>query len=303
MTWRVTRVSAPEADAAAWLEALNACFPGWGGPERFAWCFLRAFDGIVPDALFFVEEGRPVAGAGVVYRTLELADGRRTRVAVMSGAWTLPEARGRGAFTRLIAATCEAGAARGASLFVGFVTEGNVSRKRLDALGALMVPSVYARSEGRRADAPPGDDLGSPRREDFTPVPGCARFVYGAAEWRGQFVDRPGGVRAVGAARRYAALVEESRDLGILALSPGDDAAAFASLAALAARSGRSAFAFSTHARAARALASAGYAVATRGFVGFLPCARTSVAEALGVSDDGEARALLDLDLQGGDRM
>jgi hypothetical protein len=296
---------APQADAAAWLEALETCFPGWGGAPRFDWCFRRTVAGRVPDALFLEEDGRLLAGAGVTYRTLELGDGRRLPVAIMTGAWTLPAARGRGAFTRLVAATRETGAGRGAPLFVGFVTEGNVSRRRLAALGALMLPSVYARFRAPSGPSPDVTEIGEPRAAPFLPKPGRARFAYDEEEWRGQFVGRPGVVRAVGAAGSFAALVEEATDLRILALAaaPAAQASAYAALARHAARSARAAFAFATHADALKSLEAGGFSVAARGFVGFLPTAAATIADALGAADEGVARRLLDLDLSDGDRM
>lgn len=305
MTWRVTCIPAPDADAGPWLAALNACFPGWGGAERFDWCFRRVVSGRVPEALFLEEDGRLLAGAGVTYRTLELADGRRVAVAIMTGAWTLPEARGRGAFTRLVAATCEAGAARGATLYLGFVTESNVSCRRLAALGATMLPSVYARSAAAAGPAASLEDLGEPHAVNFLAKPGRARFTYEADEWRGQFVGRPGVVHAVGVRGAFAALVEEAADMRILALAaaPGEEAAAYAALARHAALSGRAAFAFATQAGAARALADAGFSVTTRGFVAILPSSAATVADAVGAADEAEARRLLDLDLADGDRM
>lgn len=310
MTWRVTRMPAPDADADTWLAALNVCFPGWGGEARFDWCFRRAVSGRVPDAVFLEEDGRLLAGAGVTYRILELADGRRVAVAIMTGAWTLPEARGRGAFTRLVAATCEAGAARGAPLFLGFVTESNTSRRRFEALGAAMLPSVYTRSAAAPASTATLEDLGEPHAADFLPKPGRARFTYDAEEWRGQFVARPGTVRAVGVRGAFAALVEDAADMRILAVStalreaaPGEQARAFAALARHAALSGRSAFAFATGAGVTGAIAGAGFSVAARGFVGILPSSAASVADALGAADEAAARRLLDLDLSDGDRM
>lgn len=301
MSLAVSHLGAAAVDERAWLDALNLCFPGWGGADRFAWCFRRVGAGRTPDALTLADRGRTIAGTGLTYRTLALTDGRRVPAAIMTGSWTLPEARGRGAFTRLVEESRAAAAAQGAPILLAFVTEGNASRRRLEAAGAEMLPSFYCRAAGAASGAPDLEDLGEPDPAAFRAAPGFARFAYGDEEWRGQFVKRPGGVRVLGVRGSFAALVEEGPDRRVHALAapPSGAGGAHAALAADAARAGRATFAFTTRPAFAAELERLGFTIGG-GFVTALPSAAPSLSAAL---DTDDARRLLDLDLASGDRM
>src|SRR5258708_14792865 len=97
---RLRRVAASEIDPREYIEGANMAFGHWGDLPLFTWVFR---DGA--EILFLDDErGRAVAGSGIVYRTL----GSGQRAAIMTGSWTLPESRGRGALSRMAQATFEA---------------------------------------------------------------------------------------------------------------------------------------------------------------------------------------------------
>ena len=80
-------------DLAHYIECMNRCFPGWGGERMAAWAF-RGAD-------FLLHESGD-AGLALTWRDVELPDGAHAPAAIITGAWTLPEARGRGHFSQLI---------------------------------------------------------------------------------------------------------------------------------------------------------------------------------------------------------
>lgn len=215
-------------DRRYYLAALNHCFPGWGDERRFDWCFARALAGRKPDLLVLRDGGDPIAGSAITYRMLELTDGTRVRAGIMSGSWTLPAARGRGAFTRILHASREIALTRDAPLLLGFVTATNFSRQGLISAGALEIPSYYCRlSPGQRAVLP-------------APRVGAARFVYSEEEWRSQFLERPNEVERVGGAG-WNAILERSGATDRILHIEGDHQAAFDQLGAR----GRELFAYS----------------------------------------------------------
>lgn len=226
---RVTLHRADDVDRNAYLRGLNECFPGWGGDERFDWCFSRTMAGRLPD-LFVIRDGDAlVAGSALTYRTLELTDGSRVRAAIMTGSWTLPAARGRGAFTRLATASLETAHEREASMMLGFVTAVNASRRALVTLGAGEIPTYYCRLKG--TPTAPLPEVAQP----------SIRFVYSEDEWESQFVARPGGTERL-TGDGWSALIERAGTTDrILHLDGRRDAA----IAQLASR-GRELFLFAT---------------------------------------------------------
>lgn len=135
-------------DERVYLAALNQCFPHWGDRAMFDWCFTRESAGLSPDLLWLCAADGPVAGTANTYRQLRLANGRTVRAAIMTGSWTLPAARGLGAFTRIIAESRTLAAERHAGLLLAFVTTTNASFGRLRDAGAALFPTAYCRSAG-----------------------------------------------------------------------------------------------------------------------------------------------------------
>lgn len=222
------RVAAAAIDPREFVDGANRAFGHWGDASTFAWAFRGDAE------LLFLDEGdRALAGSGILWRMLPCDQ----RAAIIVGSWTLPEARGRGAFTRILNATYDIARERNA-LLLGFGRANNDSRRRFDALGASMVPTFYCRSTA----AKPSDEPIEPADPD--PSFFRSGFVYTPSEWREQFLERPGTIECVGVRDSWRAIVERSGDFDrVHAVS---DTAALPALAARAHGAGRRLFWFAT---------------------------------------------------------
>jgi hypothetical protein len=193
---RLRRVAAAEADPRDYLDGANRAFGAWGDEATFAWVFRGDAD------LLFVDDGdRILAGAGITRRTLTTGQ----PLAIMTGAWTSAEARGRGAFTRMVEEICAIAHERHA-VFLAFVRVENASRRALERLGAGFHPAFYCRSTTAAAH---GEDLRAvePNPDRFT-----SSFAYAAAEWRAQFLERPHADIACLGVDDGAAIVERTTE-------------------------------------------------------------------------------------------
>ena len=111
-------------DAEKTLPYLNACFPGWGDERSFRWVYQRAMQNQpAPDYLVLKEGEAVIAGSGVNYREVLLRNGRAVTAGIMTGSWTLPEARGKGCFNRMIQESVRLTEQRGGALLLAFVTQ------------------------------------------------------------------------------------------------------------------------------------------------------------------------------------
>jgi hypothetical protein len=243
---RLRRLAAAAADPGEWLAGANEAFSGWGDAATYAWAFRAGADLLYLDG----EDGRPVAGSALTYRTLTGA----VPAAVMTGSWTLPAARRRGAFGRLLAESQRIAGERGAVL-LGFGRRDNPSRRGFETAGATLHPTFYCRSTRAPLGAEPLDAL-APDPARF-PRAGTG-FVYDEAGWRAQFLARPGaGVDCLGRDGDWAALVEPAAGFDRVHAATGPRA--YAPLAARAHAAGRRLFVYTTEAATAQALAGLGF--------------------------------------------
>jgi hypothetical protein len=254
-------VNPPNMEA-AYLSGLNRCFADWGGGREYRWEFAREVGAPPADLLVLRDAGALAAGSAVVYRTVRTGQGDCI-VGVMSGSWTLPEARGRGAFSRVIVESRRLVAEHGGAALIAFVTHDNASRRRLVAAGCREVPTHYLFSTPdtpQPAGSPevrPGQlDLESLYRAHLQWVDGVAgaHLVYpSAAVWAGQFLERPLPVERVSVSGCQA-LVERSRTADrVLWLVGSEPGPALAGLLGRALGAGRQLFLFSVEARVAEA--------------------------------------------------
>jgi hypothetical protein len=225
------RIPAHDAEPPEFLAGANAAFGAWGDAAFFAWAFRDDAE------ILFLDDaqGRAVAGSGITYRTLR--DGQPA--AIMTGSWTLPQARGEGAFSTMLQATCEIAAERHA-VVLGFGRMENASARRFVAAGAAMPPAFYCRST--EASALPAMEL-----EPVDPDPSLfpSSFVYTKEQWQAQFLARPNArVECLGLPGALAAVVERSDAFDrVHAVS---DASALPQLAARAHTAGRRLFWYTT---------------------------------------------------------
>jgi GNAT superfamily N-acetyltransferase len=236
---KLRRCPARELDPREYLEGANAAFGTsgaaafvtWGDAAFFAWAFRDDAEILLLDDA----AGRPVAGTGITFRTLR--NGRRA--AIMTGSWTLPEARGQGAFASLVRAVREV-AAECRGVVLGFVRGENPSARGLATAGAAMWPAFYCRSTAAPA-------LSTPEPEPVDPDPALfsSTFVYTTEQWHTQFLARPHArIECLGLPGSWAAVLERSDEFDrVHAVS---DPAALPQLAARAHAAGRRLFWYTT---------------------------------------------------------
>lgn len=152
-------------------------------------------------------------------------------VAIMTGSWTLPEARRQGCFTRIIDESITLARQKGAALLLAFVTDRNASLKRLVGRGASLFPTHYLVS----GDGTPGAgseleisqfaDTGKFVADIYRKMAGGRdvrpHFEYTIEEWRSQFVDRPEEMEIVSVGGDSPAIIEKKGVFDrVLALAP-----------------------------------------------------------------------------------
>jgi GNAT superfamily N-acetyltransferase len=253
----------PPEIAGEYLSCLNRSFHGWGGPETFRWAFERRVGGPPADLMALRLDGRLVAGSAVSYRRVALARGTTIEAGIMTGSWTLPEARGRGAFTRVIEESLRLASRRAAGLLLAFVTEENPSARRLAAAGSAGFPTFYLFST---ADTPVPSSSVDPRPvEDVDGIlgrlvtarsqvqAGSCHFVYpDAPVWGSQFLHRPGTIEVLsfdGTAWAVLERVASTDRIQLLVVDPRGDLSVSDCIAALLRRAldrDRQVFLFST---------------------------------------------------------
>lgn len=134
----------PASFDARYLENLNLAFGHWGDQALYDWVFRRSCGSFATDQLVLEESsGLVLAGSGVSYRKVRTSAGDVLDVGIMTGSWTVPQARGRGCFSRIIEESVALTRERGGAALLAFVTENNLSRRALERAGAYMLPSGY----------------------------------------------------------------------------------------------------------------------------------------------------------------
>jgi hypothetical protein len=224
----------------------------------------------------------------------------------MSGSWTLPEARGRGAFSQMIEESSRLVVARGGTTLIAFVTKDNASRRRLAAAGCIEVPSWYVASSSETpppADVPVVEASHAPVDELYRAFErwqgngSGAHVVYPTAEvWASQFIDRSLPVERLTAAGTHCLVERAAASDRVLWIDGPDPSTALAALLARAVATGRQLLVFTVQAGLAQVGVDLGM-VAKPGSI--------TVLDVVERPADGPARAPLPTEwwLQGGDRV
>jgi len=259
---------------------LARAFPGWGGEAHSRFYLARDLGEGAPELVAIEHGDELVAAVAINYRRLRTADGGEARAGILTGGWTLPEARRRGRFRRLAAAAARRAAERGARWLLGFVTADNASARGMAALGSTLVPAWYCASGERTAGAE-ADSEAPPRSASWNALAeafardrlGTTAFGYrDTVAWRSQFVDRPDPVEAVRVGRARALIERAAGTDRLLLVCPGEaEAAVLPVLATRAHAAGRRFFCYVTDAGRRRAALAAGL-TSRPGFVTVLPC-------------------------------
>lgn len=122
----------PENYENEYLNYLNTCFPNWGNKTTFDWIFNRKCGLKSADFLILKDdENQVIAGSAVTYRQLKLADKSVVDIGIMTGSWTLPEARGKGCFSQIIEESKIICSNNNVTYLTAFVTDVNASYRRL----------------------------------------------------------------------------------------------------------------------------------------------------------------------------
>lgn len=199
----IRQVGNDAAIRAACLVGLNQCFPGWGDSAQFDWCYRRPSDPRPADLLVAEADGVIVAGLAVAYRLIGRDDEPHELVSVLSGAWTLPEARGQGQFGRLLDRAAEVARERGATIALAFVTGERSSAGQLDRRSARVIEARLFSSHVQEDSpllgeaslmTPDEAALAFTSRRDRT---GQVSIIYDPQSWRDQMIDRAARGRAV----------------------------------------------------------------------------------------------------------
>lgn len=122
---------------------LNECFNGWGGQKEYDWVFNRKIGNHSSDLMLIQnEQDGVIAGSGISYR--KLCDNKTTiEIGIMTGSWTLPAARKKGCFSKIINKSKELCSEKGVPFLTAFVTSTNPSSRRLESAGSYMLPSYH----------------------------------------------------------------------------------------------------------------------------------------------------------------
>ena len=204
------------------LRYLNACFPGWGDQRTFDWAFSRQMHGQPPtDYMLLSEDGETLAGSGVSYREVLLPNDAAITVGIMTGSWTLPAARGRGFFSRIIEQSLKITTARKGALLIAYVTADNPSCRALLKSGAAAFPTSYFSREPNagevKTSAEPlaevadiSDTLIDQWRQQYA---GFAHFGYQTlGDWHSQFLERPSRPRILARNADEFVMIDEHGD-------------------------------------------------------------------------------------------
>ena len=133
----------PENYQSEYIKNLNECFNGWGGDREYNWVFNRKVGEHSADILLIRnEEDGVIAGSGISYRKMA---GKEVSfyIGIMTGSWTLPAARKKGCFTKMIHCSKDLCEKKNVPYLTAFVTETNPSSRRLEAEGSFLFPTYH----------------------------------------------------------------------------------------------------------------------------------------------------------------
>lgn len=126
-----------------YIQNLNECFKGWGGDREYKWVFERQVGPHHSDILLIEnKEDGVIAGSGVSYRQLSNPE-NSIDIGIMTGSWTLPAARRKGCFTKMINSSKELCRKNEVPFLTAFVTDSNPSSRRLRSEGSFMHPTYH----------------------------------------------------------------------------------------------------------------------------------------------------------------
>ncbi|MBS7332308.1 MAG: hypothetical protein KIG88_01760 [Weeksellaceae bacterium] len=140
MNWKLN----PEGIKEQYLNCLNECFGHWGDSQLYEWVFYRECGLVKPDLfLLNTSDDDLMAGSALTYRKLAIPGSDPISTGIMTGSWTLPNARGKGCFTEIISYSKKLVLNHKYNFLTAYVTEQNASFRRLRDFGSLLIPTYY----------------------------------------------------------------------------------------------------------------------------------------------------------------
>ena len=255
----------PQSLEGRYIESLNLCFGNWGNEHTYKWAFKGK--GFEPtDIMVLTETGEWIAGSAVSYRTLAL-NAKEIKIGLMTGSWTLPEARGKGCFTKIIDESLTLAKLRGALCIGAFVIETNASYRCLKNVGFIEIPSYYM-SYTRRGGIAGGEpaavkalnDTPEMRAKIFAASRNKAEghILYTFEQWQHQFLDRPNGTKLFAVENSYV-IIEELEDTNRILAVYGHEEQAAKALLTEAVKAGKALQCFTTNESVKNIYAALGY--------------------------------------------
>ena len=220
-----------------YINNLNQCFKNWGGLKEYDWVFNRIVGDKNADIIVINDENNEaIAGSGVSYRKLKGTGQAEFYIGIMTGSWTLPNARGKGCFSKMIQVSKEICHKNNVPFLTAFVMESNPSYRRLKDAGSFLVPTFHYFSQ----------ELVYPSKDEAVLVNGDEHlyteiytkfkkqgvdylyFDYTDEEFMQQFINRNKKLEVLKINNDYA-LIEETDNLIRLHLVTYDNLDAFES--------------------------------------------------------------------------
>lgn len=190
----------PENYREDYISNLNESFGNWGGDREYEWGLERKI-GVHSTDIMLIENDQDgvIAGSAVSYRKLE-SENSSFGIGIMTGSWTLPAARRKGCFTKMIRCSRDLCKENEVPFLTAFVTEENASSRRLESEGSFMFPTYHLFSPEMEFDKKglpnveilqkDGDvELAIFKRFQETQKK-FLNFSYAFEEFRSQYLDR-----------------------------------------------------------------------------------------------------------------
>ncbi|WP_162051927.1 GNAT family protein [Pontibacter pamirensis] len=221
----------PENYQSEYIKYLNECFNHWGQEELYNWVFNRQVGDNASDIMILKnEEDEVIAGSGVTYRKLSTPSGKSIDIAIMTGSWTLPKARGKGCFSKIIALSQEIAHTKNVPYLTAFVTEQNASFRRLASAGSMLVPTSHLFSPEEpyaKADTSAIEVIKDEDKETIAAIynrfktlqKGSISFDYTKEEFNQQYINSPKKPEILKIGANYALIEETYNAVKVLLLT------------------------------------------------------------------------------------
>ncbi|WP_029032983.1 GNAT family N-acetyltransferase [Salinimicrobium terrae] len=219
----------PKGYREEYISNLNACFGHWGGDAEYKWGLERQIGKHTTDIMLIEnEEDGVIAGSAVSYRKLSRGN-TSFDIGIMTGSWTLPAARRKGCFTKMINCSKELCKDNQVPFLTAFVTETNASSRRLESEGSYMFPTSHLFSPEKVYNE---KDIPAPEvvvrnqdvdRQIFSRAMETQKellsFSYSFEEFRSQYLDRIKQTTILKIEDDYAILENGQNEIKILLLT------------------------------------------------------------------------------------